>query len=165
MTSDVAGAAAPQPAPQPYDSIRALLRAGKNDEAIVRLCAIVVTRPDDLDAKELLFDAFFQKRDWPPALALAEELTRRRPDVARLQKALIATLSNMKRFDEAILRASQYTERHGEELTVLDALKVAHFYTGKIDEAIRYGQRGIEIRDAEAASIPRSMTMTESRGH
>ena len=34
-----------------------------NDEAIVRLAAmIVVTRPDDLDAKELLFDAFFQNR-------------------------------------------------------------------------------------------------------
>ncbi len=158
MTSDVAGEATPQPAPQPYDPIRALLRAGKNDEAIVRLCAIVVTRPDDLDAKELLFDAFFQKRDWLPALALAEELARRRPDVARLQKALIATLSNMKRFDEAILRASQYIERHGEELTVLDALKVAHFYTGKIDEAIRYGQRGIELREAEAAKIPRVMT-------
>jgi protein involved in temperature-dependent protein secretion len=102
MTSDVAGATAPQPAPQPYDPIRALLRAGKNDEAIVRLCAIVVTRPDDLDAKELLFDAFFQKRDWAPALALAEELARRRPDVARLQKALIATLSNMKRYDESL---------------------------------------------------------------
>ncbi len=111
-----------------------------------------------------MFDAFFQKRDWLPALALAEELVRRRPDVARLQKALIATLSNMKRFDEAILRASQYIERHGEELTVLDALKVAHFYTGKIDEAIRYGQRGIEIRDAEAAKIPRTMSMTEPRG-
>jgi tetratricopeptide (TPR) repeat protein len=164
MTSDIAGAPAPQPAPQAYDPIRALLRAGKNDEAIVRLCAIVVTRPDDLNAKELLFDAFFQKRDWPPALALAEELVRRRPDVARLHRALIATLSNMKRFDEAIAKASRYVERHGEELTILDALKVANFYTGKIDEAIRYGQRGIALRDAEAAKIPRVMTMTEPRG-
>src|ERR1700733_9146868 len=166
MTSDAAAATPPQPAPAaaPYEPIRALLRAGKNDEAIVRLAAITVTRPDDLDAKELLFDAFFQKRDWPPGLALAEELVRRRPDVARLQKALVATLSNMKRFDEAILRASQYLQRHGEELTVLDALKVAHFYSGKIDEAIRYGQRGIEIRDAEAANVPRTMSMTEPRG-
>ena len=61
-------------APQVYDHIRALLRAGRNDEAIVRSCAITVIRPDDLIAKELLFDAFFQKRDWLPALALAEEL-------------------------------------------------------------------------------------------
>src|ERR1700730_15434502 len=153
MTSDAAGPTPPQPAAALYEPIRALLRAGKKDEAIVRLDAIVVTRPDNLDAKELLFDAFFQKRDWPPALALAEELARRRPDVARLQKALIATLSNMKRFDETIVKAAQYIERHGEELTMLDALKVANFYTGKIDEAIRHGQRGIALRDAEAAKI------------
>jgi hypothetical protein len=51
-----------QTAPR-HDAVRVLLRAGKNDEAIVQLCAIMVTRPDDLEAKELLFDAFFQKRD------------------------------------------------------------------------------------------------------
>jgi tetratricopeptide (TPR) repeat protein len=162
--SNIASGLPPSVAPRVYDAIRALLRAGKNDEAIVKLCAIAVIRPDDLDAKELLFDAFFQRRDWLPALALAEELVRRRPDVARLQKALVATLSNIRRFDEAIAKASHYIERHGEELTVLDALKVANFYTGKIDEAIRYGQRGIELRDAEAAKIPRVMTMTEPRG-
>jgi hypothetical protein len=45
-------------------------------EAIVRLCAIKITQPDDLVAKELLFDAFFQKREWPPAIFLAEDLER-----------------------------------------------------------------------------------------
>jgi len=122
-----------------HDSIRGLLRTGKNDEAIVQLCAINVTQPNDLVAKELLFDAFFQKREWLPALALAEDLIRRQPGVARLQKALIATLSNMKRYDETIGQAARYIERHGEDLTMLDALKVAHFYTGKIDEAVRHG--------------------------
>lgn len=79
--SDIASrpAAPPQPA-DPYAAARALLRAGRNDEAIVRLCALTVTRPDDLVAKELLFDAFYHKRDWLPALALAEELLRRQPD-------------------------------------------------------------------------------------
>ncbi len=143
----------PQPAPPPYAPIRALLRAGRNDEAIVKLCAIVVTRPDDFIAKELLFDAFFQKRDWEPAFALAEELARNHPDNANAQKALIATLSNMKRYDEAIAQAARYVERHGEDLTILDALKVAHFYTGKVDAAIRYGQRAIELRDAQASRI------------
>ena len=50
----------PQPAER-YNAIRALLRAGKNDEAIVQLCAITVSDPQDLVAKELLFDAFFSK--------------------------------------------------------------------------------------------------------
>jgi tetratricopeptide (TPR) repeat protein len=113
-----------------------------------------VIRPDDPIAKELLFDGFFQKRDWLPALALAEELARHQPDVARLQKALIATLSNMKRYDETIVQAARYIARHGEDLTMLDALKVAHFYTGKIDEAVRYGQRAITLRDAEACANP-----------
>jgi hypothetical protein len=152
--SNVAGGAPERLASQSYDAIRALLRGGKNDEAIVRACSIAIARPDDLIAKELLFDAFFQKRDWQPALALAEELSRRQPDVARLEKALIATLSNMKRYDEAIAQAFQYIVRHGEDLTILDALKVAHFYTGKTEQAIQYGQRALELRDTEACREP-----------
>lgn len=148
----------------PLDSIRALLRAGKNDEAIVRLCAINLTRPDDLEAKGLLFDAFYQKRDWAPALVLAEQLEREKPNDPRLQKSVIATLSNMRRFDEVIPRAQQYIKRHGEDLTILDALKVAHFYTGKVDEAIGYGQRALDLRDAQACRLPRTSAMTEPAG-
>ena len=153
--ANLAGGAALKVAPQVYDHIRALLRAGRNDDAIVKACAVAVIRPDDLVAKELMFDAFFQKRDWLPAHALAEDLVRRQPDVPRLQKALIATLSNMKRYDETISQAYQYIVRYGEDLTMLDALKVAYFYTGNTEEAIRYGQRALEIRDAEAcANLP-----------
>jgi hypothetical protein len=158
--STIASGAPPRVAPELYDAIRGLLRAGKNDEAIVKLAAIGAIRPDDLVAKELLFDAFFQKRDWPPALALAEELARRQPNVARLEKALIATLSNMKRYDEAIAQAFQYIVRHGEDLTILDALKVAHFYTGKTAQAIQYGQRAIELRDSEACREPPPVAVT-----
>jgi tetratricopeptide (TPR) repeat protein len=149
----VAGGAPPHIAPQLYDHIRALLRAGRNDEAIVRACAVAVIRPDDLIAKELLFDGYFQKRDWLPALALAEELVRLQPDVAPLQKAMIATLSNLKRYDETIAKAFEYIVRNGEDLTMLDALKVAYFYTGKTDEAIRYGQRALELAMRKPAAI------------
>jgi len=71
--SEVGGEAVASPADR-YDSIRMLLRAGRNDEAIVKLCAIHITRPTDLVARELLFDAYFQKRDWLPALTLAKDL-------------------------------------------------------------------------------------------
>ena len=70
----------------------------------------------------------------------------------------------MKRYDEAIARAMPYVERHGEDITILDVLKVAYFYTGKTDAAIRYGQRGIELRDAEACRIPAAATLTEPGG-
>jgi tetratricopeptide (TPR) repeat protein len=153
----------PQPSGR-YDAIRALLRAGKNDEAIVQLCAITVTHPQDLVAKELLFDAFFQKRDWEPALALAEELNRSRPDNSRLEKARIATLTNLKRYDETITLASRYLERHGDDLTILDTLKVANFYTGKTREAIRYGQRALDLRDAEACANPPPFSLKEPGG-
>jgi hypothetical protein len=75
---DVVTATTAQPAPR-HAAIRVLLRAGRNDEAIVQLCAITITEPDDLDAEELLFDAFFQKRQRRPALVLAEELAPRDP--------------------------------------------------------------------------------------
>jgi tetratricopeptide (TPR) repeat protein len=154
----------PQVAPSLYDHIRALLRAGKNDAAIVRLSAILAIRPDDPIAKELLFDAFFQKRDWLPACALAEDLARRQPDVARLQKALIATLSNMRRYDETIAQAMHYIARHGDDLTMLDALKVAYFHTGKTEEAVRWGQRAIEVRDTEACRNPPHVAVSEPAG-
>jgi tetratricopeptide (TPR) repeat protein len=154
-------ASQPAPPPQLYDPIRALLRAGKNDEAIVRLCALTLTRPDDLVAKELLFDAFFQKRDYPPAFALIKALVDGQPDNIRLQRQMIVTLNNMKRYAEAIPLAAQFLAQHGEELTILDVLKVANFYTGKVAEAVRYGQRGIEIRDVEACRLPRDMIMSE----
>lgn len=144
----------PPPPAGPHDTIRVLLRAGRNDEAIVRLCAVTISHPDDLVARELLFDAFFQKRDWQPALALAEELSRRKPDNARFEKARIATLTNLKRYDETIAQASRYLERHGDDLTVLDTLKVACFYTGRTADAIRHGQRALDLRDAEACSNP-----------
>jgi hypothetical protein len=147
--SEASGETIAHPADR-YESIRTLLRAGRNDEAIVRLCAIHIARPSDLVARQLLFDAYFQKRDWSVALTLADDLARQQPGVARLEKAVIVTLSNMKRHDETIVRAAQYIERHGEDLTMLDALKVAHFYTGKLDEAVRYGQRALDWRDAEA---------------
>jgi hypothetical protein len=161
--SDAAGGNRPQPAGQ-HDTIRVLLRAGRNDEAIVRLCAVTITQPDDIEARELLFDAFFQKRDWAPALVLAEQLARGRPESARLQKSVIATLSNMKRFEETIPKALQYIERHGEDLIILDALKVAHFYTGKIDEAVRHGQRALDLRDQEACSRPPAFAIAEPAG-
>jgi hypothetical protein len=161
--SNVVSGTNPQPG-RPHEPVRALLRAGKNDQAIVQLCAICITRPDDLEAKELLFDAFYQKRDWAPALVLAEQLAHGQPENARLERSLIATLSNMRRFDEAIVRALQYIERHGEDLTILDALKVAHFYTGKVDEAIHYGQRALELRDAEACRLPLAFATTQPSG-
>src|ERR1700689_4884350 len=161
--SDTTSRPAPLPPQQtePYAGLRALLRAGKNDEAIVRLCALSLTRPNDLVAKELLFDAFFQKRDYPPAFALINELVRSQPDNVRLQRHMIVTLNNMKRYEEAIPLAARFAEQHGESLTILDVLKVANFYTAKIDEAVRYGQRGIEIRDAEACRLPRDTTLSE----
>src|SRR3954453_2481125 len=162
MSKPVSGTL-PQPAGR-YDSLRALLRAGRNDEAIVRLSAITLTHPDDLAAKELLFDAFFQRKDFEPALVLVEELSRRRPDSAGLQKARIATLTNLRRYEEALAEGSRYLESHGEDLTILDSVKVAAFNLGRAGEAIRYGQRALDLRDTEACKNPPPVTLIEPAG-
>jgi hypothetical protein len=103
-----------------HNLVRTLLRAGKAAEAIVQLCAAQITDPDGLVAScstPFTRSAIGRRRwCWP------NKLLRQQPDTARLQKALLATLSDMKRFPEAIAQALQYLEQHGEDLTVLDAL-------------------------------------------
>ncbi len=148
----------------PHEAIRALLRAGKNDQAIAQLGDILSANPRDIDALFILFDALFQKRDWAKALAVAEILIKLAPNDARFRKALILTLSNMKRYDEAIARAEEYLAQHRDDIAVLEVLKVAYFYTGKIIEAAGYGQRVLELRDREACRHPPQLTMTEPTG-
>lgn len=162
--AETIGGTVPEAAAPPYEDIRVLLRAGNNEAAIARLCALVVVKPDDFVAKELLFDAFFQSRNWQPALVLAEELAARQPQAPRLRRNVIVTLSNMKRFDAAIAQARQYIESHGEDLQILDVLKVAHYFTGRTEEAIRYGQRALELRDAEACRNPPPMAVHAPSG-
>jgi hypothetical protein len=148
----------------PHESIRVLLRAGKNDEAISKLHAIIAAHPSDIAAVHLLFDAHFQKRDWQPALALAQQLAKLRPQVANYQKLMISTLSNMKRYDQAIALARNFSERHGEDVEILNILKIAHFHTGNIDEAIRCGQRVMEMRDAEMCKRAAPLELAEPSG-
>ena len=70
----------------------------------------------------------------------------------------------MKSYDQTIEQATRYIERHGEDLTMLDALKSGYFYTGKVDEAVRYGQRALDLRDAEACRTAPPRPMTEPGG-
>ena len=158
MTSGVAGPPTPQPASAPpHEPIRALLRAGKNDEAIVRLAAITVTRPDDLDAKELLFDAFFQKRDWLPALAIAEELVRRRPDVARLQQGAgrhAVQHETFRRGDPACLAIYRALRRGPHRCSTRSKWRIS--IPARSTRRSATASAVSKSRDAEAANVPRT---------
>ena len=136
--------------PLPHAPIRQLLNAGRNDEAISLLTSALAAKPYDLAARELMFDAQFQKRSWNEALAELEILRKAKPDSLRYRTFLISTLSNMKRYSESAAEAKDYLAQHGENIGVLNNLKVAYFYLGKIDEAVRCGQRVLELHDAEA---------------
>ena len=134
---------------EPYAPIRQLLHGGRNDEAIARLKPILAAKSDDLAARELMFDAQFQRRSWADALAELEILRRARPDSLRYRTFLISTLVNMRRYTEAADEATRYLAQNGEDIAVLNALKVAYFYLGKLDDAVRCGQRVLELHDAE----------------
>ena len=148
----------------PHEPIRVLLRAGKHDDAISKLRAIIAANPGDIAAVRILADAYFQKRDWQSALKLAQQLTELHPQVADYQKLKVSTLSNMKRYDEAIAQAHGFSARHGEDVEMLNILKVAYFYKGAIDEAICCGQRAIEMRDAEMCKGAAPLKLIEPSG-
>jgi tetratricopeptide (TPR) repeat protein len=132
----------------PYVPIRQLLHAGRNDEAIARLQQMLAAEPGDVAARELLFDAQFQRRNWPAALAELEIIRQAKPDSPRHRALLISTLSNAGRYEEAAAEATRYLKQYGENIGVLNVLKVAYFNLGKLDIAVRCGQRVLELHDA-----------------
>jgi hypothetical protein len=135
---------------EPYQPIQQLLRAGRNDEAVALLQPVLEINPGDLAARELMFDAQFQRRSWAEALAEVEVLRKAKPDVLRYRRFQVATLSNMKRYDEAASEALQHLRKYGEDVEILNTLKIAYFYQGKTRQAVRCGQRVLELRDAIA---------------
>ena len=139
-----------EPPPQPHAAIRQMLREGRNNEAVARLKDILAAAPGDVPARELMFDAQFQRRNWAEALSELQVLLQARPDVLRYRVFEVSTLSNGKRYEDAAARARAYLAAHGENISVLNALKVSCFGLGRIDEAVRCGQRVLELHDAEA---------------
>jgi hypothetical protein len=151
-------------AAKPHEPIRQLLRANRAENAIALLKPILAAKPDDLAARELMFDAQFQRRSWSDALAEIEMLRQAQPGSLRYQRLAISTLSNMQRYAEAIAEATQYLAQHGEDVDVLNCLKVGHFSLGKIDDAVRYGQRVHELRDALCCSKADGRRLAASEG-
>jgi hypothetical protein len=100
-------------------------------------------------ARELIFEAQFQRRSWADAITELEVLRRADPQSRRYRTFLISTLSNMRRYEEAAAEATRYLMEHGENFAVLNVLKVANFNLGKLAEAVRCGQRVLELYDAE----------------
>src|SRR5580765_7585777 len=72
-----------EPPPDPLAPVRQLLRDGRNNEAVARLGEILAAAPNDLPARELLFDAQFQRRSWDDALAEIQLLRHAKPDSTR----------------------------------------------------------------------------------
>ena len=151
----------------PYAPIQQLLHDGRNDEAIARLTEILAKTPDDLAARELIFDAQFQRRSWAEALAEVDILRKAKPDSRAYWSSLISTLNNAQRFAEAADEATRYLKRNGENLAVLNVLKVACFNLGKTAQAVRCGQRVLELHDADTwrkADSNRQLAPSAGRG-
>src|SRR5258708_18185533 len=101
-----------------------------------------------------MLDAQFQRRSWTDALSEVQRLRQAQPDSLRYRLFEISTLSNMGRYEDAAAAAKRYLAEHGESLAVLNVLKVSHFHLGKLDDAVRFGQRILELHDAETWPRP-----------
>ena len=125
------------------ETAQALLRQGKNDEAIGILSA---QRANSDRALKYLADAYFQKRDWTNALSCTREAISRHLDLEYNRIVEIKILSNAKCYAEALELADQYESNHGGHIDVLGIKKVANFYLGRFIEAQRCGQLEIQLK-------------------
>ena len=159
--SQTASEAPPRQAPHPYEPIRALLQAARTTKPSSNRARLSSPGRTIWSCHVISCSTRSFRSANGCRRLLSSRIESKRPNDARLEKSLVVTLSNMKRYDEAIAQAHRYIVRYGEDLTIIDVLKVAHFYTGKVDDAVHYGRRGIELRDAAASRPPRAGVLCE----
>ncbi|MGE3247283.1 MAG: tetratricopeptide repeat protein, partial [Beijerinckiaceae bacterium] len=81
------------------DIAKRLLQAGSNDAAIAILDKLVSMQPDNLLAREYLFDAYFQSRRWSKAIEVNKRLLELNPNSGKYWQQRLHALNNNKDFD------------------------------------------------------------------
>lgn len=126
-----------------------LLREGRNQEAIACLKAQEALTPRALD---YLCDAYFQSRDWKNAYETFRLISPTNAASPSNRKLEAKILSNWGRHHEALVRVQSYVSDHGEDLEAMVIAKVCCYNLGDQDNARRYGQQALLLRDRAAVT-------------
>lgn len=129
------------------ENARALLRQGKNVEAITLLKSYSDSSDDALT---YLTDAYFQSRNWKNALGCVRKAISRQIRLDYHQVLEIQILCNMKQYEDVIKITGKYESKYGSNLKVIQCKKIAYFFLGRIKEAQNYGQLEIQLRASNA---------------
>lgn len=129
-----------------------LLREGRNQEAIDYLKAQEALTPRALD---YLCDAYFQSRDWKNAYETFRRIAPTNAASPSNRKLEAKILSNWGRYHDALVRIQSYVSDHGEDLEAVVIAKVCAHNLGDQDNARRYGQQALLLRDRAAVTPER----------
>lgn len=138
----------------PAFQANALLRAGKNEEAVAFLETRVRADPDDHVAWHQLAQAETQRRGYFRALKVIRRAVTLAPDELAYRRFMGFALSNLGRFDDAIAILSLIVQSDPEDYFALHALQIAYCKAGKDDHAIALGRKILELEDRAAVARP-----------
>jgi hypothetical protein len=144
--------------PIPSDEVvltaASLLRHGRNQEAIAWLKAREPLTPRALD---YLCDAYFQSRDWEKAYETFRLIPPSHAATPANRKLEAKILSNWGRHREALTCIQAYASDHENDLEAMVIAKVCCHNLGDQDNAKRYGQQALHLKD-KAAVAPAHVT-------
>ena len=121
-----------------------MLREGKNHEAISYLKAQRSLSPKGQD---YLCDAYFQSRDWKSAYDTLRVLMASGAVTPYNRKLEAKILSNWGRYEEALSCIKAFLADHGDDIEANVTAKTCNFNLGNHEEALRYGQKAIVLKD------------------
>ena len=133
----------------------ALLRAGKNDEAVVYLAIAVARQPASHEAWHLLSVAETQRRRHADALKAIERAIALAPNEAPYRQQQGFVLVNLRRFKDAVDVLLPLMRSSPDDYATMRALQIAYYHSDNALNAIALGRKLLKREDVTAMSIAR----------
>ena len=147
----------------PASNAEQLIRSGQFREALAEIDELLATNPESTRFLRVKAEALMGLRRFGDAVEAIGRACALQPANRHYRRMQAIALKDAGEDAAALPMLEALDQEDSADIGVLSALCVASFRTGREAEALRYGQRKLDLL-VEAAPVPQGMTASEGQG-